>query len=225
MNERTHGELRHGYRKDLGAAGSEMFVRELHRFPGVRKLLLDVGVASTFIFFPERLSCKTALDLDALDIADLLSRYTEQIVEEVKAASYRFITSYLASGETKQLLVQSDYHRLQYRDQNGFLRLGSGEEILIVKDPGLYGIDLPGTEIWTVLFGSKMVSADDVELTKNRGMLNPRPLGLMRDHPIPRRRDNMHYLTADEAISGAEYLFFDAFDGAWLIFAELSRGQ
>ena len=117
-------------------------------------------------------------------------------------------------------VVQTDYHRVNYKNADGTLAVGRSERIAVVEHPDTALEDGYGFELWTFLTGAD-ATFDDIYYARTAGTLHPRPIGVLTALNRSPGDEVVVRITVDEIVLNAKYLIYDAFDGEWLIFAEL----
>ena len=208
-------------RVDLFQAGVECFKKQMSLFPGLRAAILRSRFtnASAFTYYPADLTDYSADVLERGMIFDPRVRDMSALERGHLEHCYEFIDSLLVSPQS-YLFIQADYRRLFRTDENGNLRSAPGEKLIVLEN-----LDLPVSseyrkEVWVYLQGGR-VEKKEIELTMNRGMLYPRPFGILATLQIAVESGVTSKTLQNEIVDSAGYLVYDAFDGQWPIFAGL----
>lgn len=193
---------------------------ELARYPGLRQSILErrFAGAKPFTYYPSDLGDREYGPDGGL--WDPRQRGAAPEEQRCLDACYAFISEFLNSSSENHFLVQCDYRRLATRGDNGLIRTGHGERLLVIDHASTLGGSEFQAEVWVDVFGC-FAGREDIDLTLARGSLHPRALGVLATLP-----DGYPAAASGEALSemivrGARYLVYDAFDGQWLLFAEL----
>jgi hypothetical protein len=210
-------------RQDLGEPGRKCFESELSRYPGVRENLRSrLKASSAFTYYPTEIIIKQPGQWNEF-LYDSIERPMTETEREHLHACLDLVTSFVRASDQHYLLVHTDYFRLDRLDSEGRVPVAPGEILMILKSLEGAGWDRYNAEVWTYLRG-KEVDANKVELTMNRGMLNPRPLGILSFLECPPKGQSVDKRVAEDIVRNARYIVYDAFDGQWPIFAELLDG-
>lgn len=203
----------------IGEVGREAFEIELARFPGVRRAWSARQHGPAFTFFGEAWTAHSVEHLMHGEIPTVPGPQSEMLLSQYQAAYYEFVSAYLRRSESACLLLQCEYWRFD-RELDGRIALGRDERVIIVEHPDTTAEDGYGKELWTFVSGA--TTYEDIYYTRTSASLHPRPFGALCTFDAPIGAERVIYKPLEEIAVKSEFLVLDAFDGSWLIFAELS---